>query len=292
MEGRKLFSRLGWALLAQMGVMLAVQFVLVLLARWASPGLLASPVFLWAVSVLSAYGLGVPAFCLALRGTPAPPPAPRRPVGAWALLRCGVSGLGLMYAVNFATLLLTWLIGLLRGAAVENPVESMAAYPAALNLLLSCVIAPVCEELVFRRLLLERLRPYGDSFAALASALCFGLFHGNLNQFFYAFAIGTVLAALMLKTGCLWQNVLLHALLNFVSAGMVPLLSGLGEGGAQLLSLLVLGALALGLAMLPSVLRELRPGPSRPGVWRAFLTSPGVLCFCALALALAMTYLL
>ena len=51
----------------------------------------------------------------------------------------------------------------------------------------------------------------------MASALCFGLFHGNLNQFFYAFLLGLVLAELALSTGCLWQAVLLHALVNLFS---------------------------------------------------------------------------
>ena len=61
--------RLGWALFAQMAVMLAAQWGVLLLARAARPGLLGEPVFLWAASVLGAYGLGIPAACLVLWGT-------------------------------------------------------------------------------------------------------------------------------------------------------------------------------------------------------------------------------
>ena len=71
---REGFSRLGWALTAQMAVMLAAQTLLLLLARFLAPGLAERGAFLWLVSALSAYGAGVPAFCLALRGTEAPPP--------------------------------------------------------------------------------------------------------------------------------------------------------------------------------------------------------------------------
>ena len=173
---REGFSRLGWALTAQMAVMLAAQTILLLLARFLAPGLAERGAFLWLVSALSAYGAGVPAFCLALRGTEAPPPRPGRPLGPGGFLRTYAAALGLMYAVNLGTLLLMGLIGLLRGQAVENPVDHMADYPAVLNLLLGCAIAPVCEELLFRRLLLERLRPYGERFALWASALCFTLF--------------------------------------------------------------------------------------------------------------------
>ena len=220
MEARQPFSRLGWALFAQMAVMLAAQWGVLLLARAARPGLLGEPVFLWAASVLGAYGLGIPAACLVLWGTAAPPAPARRPLGPVRFAALWAGSVGLAYLANGATLLLTGLLGRLRGAAVVNPVESIGLYPLPLQLLLAGLIAPAAEELLFRRLLLRRLRPYGERFALVASALCFGLFHGNLNQFFYAFLLGLVLAELALSTGCLWQAVLLHALVtSFPSSG-------------------------------------------------------------------------
>ena len=190
MEARQPFSRLGWALFAQMAVMLAAQWGVLLLARAARPGLLGEPVFLWAASVLGAYGLGIPAACLVLWGTAAPPAPARRPLGPVRFAALWAGSVGLAYLANGATLLLTGLLGRLRGAAVVNPVESIGLYPLPLQLLLAGLIAPAAEELLFRRLLLRRLRPYGERFALVASALCFGLFHGNLNQFFYAFLLG------------------------------------------------------------------------------------------------------
>ncbi|MFR2332489.1 MAG: lysostaphin resistance A-like protein, partial [Flavonifractor plautii] len=217
MEARQPFSRLGWALFAQMAVMLAAQWGVLLLARAARPGLLGEPVFLWAASVLGAYGLGIPAACLVLRGTAAPPAPARRPLGPVRFATLWAGSVGLACLANGATLLLTGLLGRLRGAAMVNPVESIGLYPLPFQLLLAGLIAPAAEELLFRRLLLRRLRPYGERFALVASALCFGLFHGNLNQFFYAFLLGLVLAELALSTGCLWQAVLLHALVNLFS---------------------------------------------------------------------------
>lgn len=250
MEACQPFSRLGWALFAQMAVMLAAQWGVLLLARAARPGLLGEPVFLWAASVLGAYGLGIPAACLA----------------------------------NGATLLLTGLLGRLRGAAVVNPVESIGLYPLPLQLLLAGLIAPAAEELLFRRLLLRRLRPYGERFALVASALCFGLFHGNLNQFFYAFLLGLVLAELALSTGCLWQAVLLHALVNLFS-----ILWGWLGGPVVVTGVLMLAGAMVPFRLIPALLA--RPDAER-GTWRRFLTSPGVLCFGALSLSLALSYLI
>ena len=293
---RERFSRLGWALTAQMAAMLAVQTALLLAAQALAPVLVRSGVFLWLVSVLSAYGAGVPAAWLVLRGTEEAPPQPGAPLGPGRFFRSYLAGLGLMYLVNLATLALMGLVGLLRGQTVENPVDNMADYPLVLNLLLGCVIAPVCEEYLFRGLLLNRLRPYGERFAVWASALCFGLFHGNFSQFFYACAIGVLFAGVVLKTGRLRQAMLLHALINFVGTGLIPLLSGLGEAGDWLLTLLVLAAMFVGLAFLPAMRREFSPAPGWKGLtageaWKCFLVNPGMLCFLALFLLLAGSYL-
>lgn len=293
---RERFSRLGWALVAQMAAMLAVQTALLLAAQALAPVLVRSGVFLWLVSVLSAYGAGVTAAWLVLRGTEEAPPQPGAPLGPGRFFRSYLAGLGLMYLVNLATLALMGLVGLLRGQTVENPVDNMADYPLVLNLLLGCVIAPVCEEYLFRGLLLNRLRPYGERFAVWASALCFGLFHGNFSQFFYACAIGVLFAGVVLKTGRLRQAMLLHALINFVGTGLIPLLSGLGEAGDWLLTLLVLAAMFVGLAFLPAMRREFSPAPGWKGLtageaWRCFLANPGMLCFLALFLLLAGSYL-
>lgn len=290
------FSRLGWALFAQMVSMVLVQVALTLAVRTLAPALLRQPVFLWCLSVGSAYGVGVPAFCLVLRGDPTPAAAPRRPLSPPAFGRALVILLGVIYLANLLTLMLTHVIGLLRGEAVVNPVESLSIYPPVLTVVLGCVIAPLAEELLFRRLLLDRLRPYGDRFAILTSALCFGLFHGNLNQYFYAFATGAVLAYVMLRTGCLWQTILLHVLVNGASVILVPLLRELGLAGDALISLLVLGSMAAGLALLVAARRELRLEPgavplSEGWKWRLFFENPGVLFFCLASLLLAASYL-
>ena len=149
---------------------------------------------------------------------------------------------------------------------------------------------------MFRKLLLERLRPYGERFALWISALCFGLFHGNLSQFFYACVIGLALGYVALRTGRVWQPMLLHAMINAVSTILVPLLEPFGAAGDAALSALVLGSIGLGALFFAELRREPlwsdAPGPlPLRWAWRVFFESPGVACFLLLALALCAAWL-
>ena len=290
------FSRLGWALFGYLAAMLAVQAAASAAAVLLAPGLLENPVFLWLLSVGSGYGAGALVFWLTARSVPAPPPEPARPMPPGRFLRTYVLCLGATYLVNFITLTLLEVVGLLRGTPVANPADQIGAYPPVLSALLGCVIAPVAEELIFRRFLLDRLRPYGARFALFASALCFGLFHGNLNQFFYAVAVGLVLGWTALTTGRVWQPMLLHAMVNAVSTVLLPLTEPLGRLGEALLGLLVLGSILLGAVFFAGLRREASlpphagPLPLR-WTWRVFFENPGVACFLLLSLLLAATWL-
>ena len=80
--------------------------------------------------------------------------------------------------------------------------------------LYTCIGAPLFEELALRKVLLDRLHPYGHGYAALVSGLLFGLIHGNSGQFFLAFAVGVLFALIYLKTGRVIYSMILHFCIN------------------------------------------------------------------------------
>ena len=147
---------------------------------------------------------------------------------------------GWLYLANIVTLSLMDALAALRGEPISNPLDAMEDLPVAFNLIYSCLLAPVCEELCFRWMILRRLRPWGDGFALCASALLFALVHGNLYQMIYAFAVGLVLGGIVLYTGNIRGCMLLHAGVNFVSAGLLPLGGLMRETGNLVLAMLVL----------------------------------------------------
>lgn len=74
--------------------------------------------------------------------------------------------------------------------------------------------APILEELVFRKFILDRIHVYGEVTAAFASALIFGLIHQNSGQFFLAFFIGILFATVYMKTGKIIYTIIMHAIIN------------------------------------------------------------------------------
>ena len=85
------------------------------------------------------------------------------------------------------------------------------------------VLAPVFEELVFRKVLVDHVLPFGEWPAILFSGITFGLFHGNLTQFFYATVLGMILAYVYIRWGNILYTIGIHACINFLG-GVLPVL--------------------------------------------------------------------
>ena len=78
------------------------------------------------------------------------------------------------------------------------------------------IAAPVCEELMVRKLILYPLRKHGDWFAIITSALIFGFIHGNWDQLPYAFAVGILYGLLAVQANSVIPTMVLHAVNNLM----------------------------------------------------------------------------
>ena len=105
--------------------------------------------------------------------------------------------------------------------------------PVYLTILFSVILAPIMEELFFRKVLIDRLTPFGDVTAIIVSAVIFGLFHGNFYQVFYAAGLGLILGWVYLYSGNILYPISLHMLFNLVGGVLLPRLAeqlGMGNG--------------------------------------------------------------
>lgn len=154
-----------------------------------------------------------------------------------------ISGL---YLGNVIGQMLMRLVSALQGKPMINPVEQILNGLSGWAIFLTMVVmAPICEEIIFRKVIIDRIRLYGDKAAIVVSGFIFGLCHGNFYQFFYAFIIGAVFAYIYIQTGRLRYTIVFHMIINFLGSMVglkvqnVPWL--LGVYGILMLSAVIAG---------------------------------------------------
>lgn len=87
-----------------------------------------------------------------------------------------------------------------------------------LQCLVLLIASPLWEELFFRGFLFVRLKKWVSLYGAVIfSAVCFGIYHGNLSQGIYAFFMGILLAAAMEKYKMVTAPVVIHVGANAAS---------------------------------------------------------------------------
>lgn len=94
--------------------------------------------------------------------------------------------------------------------------------PPVVIIICVAVIAPIMEELLFRKVLLERLLPYGKGPAILISSVMFGLFHANFEQMFYTILLAFVCANIVIRTGKVRNAIYIHMAYNMWGSVVVP----------------------------------------------------------------------
>ena len=96
--------------------------------------------------------------------------------------------------------------------------ENFFAGTILMEILASCVIVPIAEELLFRGVVLNRCSILvGEKAGIVFSALLFGLIHVNLVQFLYAGLLGIVLGMIVQKTGKVSLAVWGHGAANLLA---------------------------------------------------------------------------
>lgn len=81
--------------------------------------------------------------------------------------------------------------------------------------ILSCILAPIFEEFLFRGVILSGISKYGTALGVIVSSALFGLFHGNIPQAVAAFIMGIALSLVAIKTKSIVLCVIMHFFANF-----------------------------------------------------------------------------
>lgn len=134
-----------------------------------------------------------------------------------------------------------------------------------------CVLGPLLEETLFRGMILQSLRPWGDKLAIIVSAVLFGLAHLNFFQGIPAVLIGLLFGFVTVKTGSVVPSSLLHILYNSLSMAMMA--NGIDSNQALQTGYIIFLAAAVLVSILLLVLRRFdfsdistQPAPSVPAI--------------------------
>ena len=184
----------------------------------------------------------------------------KEPLSFGALLKIFV----MMYAVSSLFNLIGTAISRAApagGTQQLDLIEKVVNTKLLVGFLIPAVIGPVVEELIFRKLMIDRLHNYGETTVIVFTALCFGLFHGNLTQFVYATSVGLFLGYVYCKTGKVIDTIIMHILLNTLSSMMLllaPMNQGNLEDGAILVFVVAGLLLLVGLMFVTGIILIIR----------------------------------
>ena len=181
------------------------------------PEITKSNVFLILMSAIPMYLVAMPLSLLFFRLEKGDAPQTERRVSPLVLLGLLALSFAIAWAGNLVSTLINSVISRITGEpTVNETAKLMAETPLWANLLVVGILAPILEELFYRKLVIDRLRVFGDLAAVLLSGLLFGLIHGNFDQLFYAVGFGCMAGYLYLYTGKIRYTVILHVVFNLI----------------------------------------------------------------------------
>lgn len=171
------------------------------------------------------------------------------------------AGFAFCLASNYLAVFFNAFLNGIGVGTVENEVvNSVSVGDTFLNFLCAAVVAPLIEEFVFRGVIMQPLRRFGNVFAVVASALLFGLSHGGPSNIVFAFLCGVALGFVVIASKSIWVGIAVHFLNNFYAVASYELYNAFPSLGTlpQLIMGVVIFALGAGAVAALLIRRELR----------------------------------
>lgn len=252
-DNKKVFNRIGLAIFVSMILVNIIQVIFFGIIGVVNQELLSAPWINYAGIAISFYLIGFPVFYLMIKNLPEEEKRESKTLGVFEVIKICFMSYSIVYIVNFLTNILMMLIAVIKGSEVTNPLVNMLEGSNWIwSLIFAGILSPIIEEMMFRGVMLNKLKRYGDKVAIITTAILFGLFHANFSQFFYAVALGMIFAYVALKTGTIKYSIILHIVVNIMGGVILP--AAIGDGSnivvAGCVGLVLLAIVIIGLVLL------------------------------------------
>lgn len=171
------------------------------------------------------------------------------------ILRVIIAAFGVIGLVNLWMLLLQGLSDKVPFFSVQleeydELISSLTGdnLPLFWEILVTALLVPLSEELLFRGIALAHFRrSLPVALAVLLQALLFGLFHGNFVQISYALIPGLVFAWAYIRSRNFLVPILMHSCFNLFGGVLSSYLEGAGELVQGVFTIVIEGSLFLSL---------------------------------------------
>ncbi len=216
-EMKKAATKIGWKYFAFAVVVIVAQYVYALLLpekyyteSWAN----------FLQIIIPTYCIAFPVLYLLVRKMPKVE-IEKKKMGFWkivlaVLIGSGICGVGMVLGTVVGELI-TMPFGV--SASDNNTLGNLMMMSDPFWRILTVgILAPIVEEMIFRKFLIDRVIKYGEFGAIMMSGIMFGLFHGNFAQFFFATGLGMLFALIYARTGKIWYTILLHMVVNMTTS--------------------------------------------------------------------------
>lgn len=164
-----------------------------------------------------------------------------------------ISLFGIQYFISIVDFALVKIGYTLQTGLGSLPLDNFGWF--ILNVIILALLPAICEELVFRGMVLSGLRKnMSDKMAIIISAAMFAIMHGSLQQLVYPFLLGLILAWLAMRTGSTFSGMIVHFVNNFIVVLIAYIQTISGSGGLQMTGQWWFYLLGIGLLLLTGVL--------------------------------------
>ena len=220
-DAKKYFSRFGWFAFTFYICLSLFQATTIAVLAIVNRNILLNPLFAEILSFVSLYAVAFPIAYLVLRPLPQVVPLKAK-LSVWDTVKAICICQAFMSIGNYVSAIFLLVSSTATGNVPENPIAvTTQSQPIWMSLLFTVILAPVLEEIFFRKLVCDRLTPLGEGYAVVLSSVVFAFCHGNFFQLFYAFLTGCLFSFIYVKTGKLRYSMIAHVAVNFLGA-LVP----------------------------------------------------------------------
>jgi membrane protease YdiL (CAAX protease family) len=108
----------------------------------------------------------------------------------------------------------------------EEIQKEISLYPFYQQIFLFAVLPAVCEELLFRGVMLNALKKAGARTAVIVTSLVFAVFHGSVELFLPILVVSLALSIIGMQKGGLPLAILFHFLHNFINLILMNYVEG------------------------------------------------------------------